>query len=1643
MAVAVAVVYVFQTGSPAVSRAAGQAASGGPPTVIPDLNALAEPGVRAAATTGQDVGRGSHHLTVVNGDGSLTTAIGVRPLFWREPGSGDWQDFDNGIAAKEDTPGFRFGNGSSAFSARFADAETVRGGGALFRFGVRDTAVTVTPVGASPSEVVVGEAGLAYTDLFPGADLRLTVDNERLKEDLIIDAAPATALTFVFLVQLDGVTHRGGRDGGIEFLDGRGSPRFGVPRLVMTDSAPKPAVSRVALTTSRAPGGDLLVTLAPDAAWLADPARVYPVSIDPTLQVLDIAPLGAQGENVTIDDATPTTNYYADPTLKVGMNASSQRRDALLKFNALDALPRDATVSRATLTLTATSGSDAVSFEVRSNNAAFDDTTVTWNSAPAFGTMVWGTGNLSAGAVSNVDVSGLVRGWLRGDLANHGMRLRSTSAAGPTGVVRSSFAGCTDCQPVLSVTYVPATRYGRNPLWTFVESEYGAGNTGAVEVSTGNFVLTHTGGSIDARGFNIDLTHTYNSADPFELATYPGAAVYGEGWTFAFNQRLFELDGGNAVVFKDGMGDQSRTFVKDVDAGGNRTYLRPIHFGSTLVKDISSPPADKVWTLTTDAGQVKRFFDMAGKLTRIEDRNGNFLTFGYDGSSRLATITDVASRVTTLEYNGVGGRLSKITDMASRVSTYGYDSAGNLTTIKHGVGSADEVTTTLGYDDGHRMTSVRNPRNHTSQIRYTVIDGWESGTVGDWVAEGTDATLSPSTTRSHGGNASLKVDLVALGDANKVIQKDMNSSPRAFNATAHELMTWVYLPSGSVPVKAHLNLEFVDSREGIGPWHSLTPGAWTAIRFIDAPVEAVDQVREVEIKFAKDGGSNFTGSVWVDDVALRGETSSLTDAKSSPNTILSATYDPDARTSRLARPDSGGTFRDTTYVYDRAGDLKSVTDPLGHTTSYQRDSQLRLMSITPAGVGALPYQFGYYPNSLELQTATNGAGEVTRRGAKTTTGDTRYFLDPLNETRRATGTQTYDATILNLDPATGNVLSATNNRYAASANLENDPFPAPQSWSLSRTVSFQYTTGGLLSRVTNPASHYTAFGYDVPKGYLTSIDAPAGSGEGSRRVTTISRNGDGTVNYLIDPKNQRTEFTYDGLGRLKSIRYGVINGTPAFTVTYTLDPNGNLTGMTDQAGSTTWGYDENNRVTSESRTQNGVTKNAAYTYFANGTLKNITTFASQTVTFGYDIALQLTSQTDPKDANRTITFGYDDRSRRTTITYPSGVKHTQTYDKGDRVKEILLEKANGTDLQKFIYDYGFDANGNRLSTYRFGHVIKLTELDGSQTTFTYDDLARLSGTVRTGTGALTQSFVYDSRNNRTSFTSGGSTTTATYDAANQMVTSGGQALTYDRNGNLTGYGVQTFSYDASNRWTSGSWQGTAVSSTYDGLGRMVSRTAAGVRTDLWYDQTGLVLEDSATDTTLLRDPSGLLLSTHTTAVNNYGRDRLGSITALAATDQTLTNTYRYDAYGSATLATGTAPNNFRFTGAYRHASTGLHLLGQRHYHPSHGRFTQQDPLPSSVVSLNRYVYARCNPANYTDPTGLLTQDEFECGLSFLLLALGIAGVGALATFLAVALAPATLTATVLLDVLLLLGVEVPLLAIEGLLLYTVLNNPAC
>src|SRR5207245_1444397 len=115
-----------------------------------------------------------------------------------------------------------------------------------------------------------------------------------------------------------------------------------------------------------------------------------------------------------------------------------------------------------------------------------------------------------------------------------------------------------------------------------------------------------------------------------------------------------------------------------------------------------------------------------------------------------------------------------------------------------------------------------------------------------------------------------------------------------------------------------------------------------------------------------------------------------------------------------------------------------------------------------------------------------------------------------------------------------------------------------------------------------------------------------------------------------------------------------------------------------------------------------------------------------------------------------VCFTYDDANRRSTLTLPNGIVTSYGYDSAKQVTSLAFTLGQTT-LGTLTYAY--DAVGNRTS---------------------------VGGTwARTG---LPQALA-----------------SATYDAANRLMTWAGQNFSYDANGNLASDGLTSYAWNARNQ----------------------------------------------------------------------------------------------------------------------------------------------------------------------------------------------------------------------------------------------------
>ena len=660
------------------------------------------------------------------------------------------------------------------------------------------------------------------------------------------------------------------------------------------------------------------------------------------------------------------------------------------------------------------------------------------------------------------------------------------------------------------------------------------------------------------------------------------------------------------------------------------------------------------------------------------------------------------------------------------------------------------------------------------------------------------------------------------------------------------------------------------------------------------------------------------------------------------------------------------------YTYDVFQRVTSITDPLGRVTStaYLPDSyEKKPLSITlPSGrVTTFTYDLAWH-----LLSTTVGAG--TPEAATTTyTYDKAYNVVSISDGLKMVSKFTYDSL----------------NRKIAST----DPLGNSRKWS--------YDSAGNVLTETRPDGGVTVNVYDSLNRLVKTTD-PKG------QTTSMTYDAASNVTSMTDPRGSVYSWTYDLHNRRLSMRY-----PDGSTERYGYDAVGNPVTYTTRVGQVrTSVFDSRNREIQTNWSDS--TPSTTRTFDAAGRVTSEANGVSQ-ITTTYNAANQATSVTTTiaGQTARTISYAYDADGRLVSTTYPGGNVVATSYTARNQVAAIGLDGTtvagyehdavgnvtakhleNNTD-ELFTYDAAHRLTGiqhrkgfNLLAsyTYTLDKVGKRTSkvaavLNPLTETYAYDAVDQLTQ-AKYGT-ARTVAYTYDASGNRQVVAENGTAKSYTANALNEYISVGGNTLTYDANGNLTGDGNgSTYVYDAQNRLVQATVNGIVTTFAYDSRNRVVQRTANGITVNLTYNGWNLIEE---------RDVAGALQQVYVhgagtdeiltkitpTGAVYYLADGLGSTVALTDETGSVVESATYDAYGLATLRNSTGKiltgsgyqNRFLFTGREWLSDAGIYDYRNRAYSPTLGRFLQTDPIRFGAGDPNIYRYCGNNPTCYIDPTG--------------------------------------------------------------------------
>ncbi|MEU6989788.1 DNRLRE domain-containing protein [Streptomyces sp. NPDC046465] len=1003
-------------------------------------------------------------------------------------------------------------------------------------------------------------------------------------------------------------------------------------------------------------------------------------------------------------------------------------------------------------------------------------------------------------------------------------------------------------------------------------------------------------------------------------------------------------------------------------------------------------------------------YDAYGQLTRATDANGNataykdFVATGYP-----RTTTDALAKVTTTEYD-VRGQVTEVTDALGKKTTQTYDAFGRPLVSKEPKDQAAGVFITVPapeYDTNDNVTVATAPNGAVSKATYDDADQVISATE----PKDTATSGERKTAYTYDAVGNLKTTTEPKGTATPADPDD-------------------YVTTNNYDEVYQLTSVVNAKKEKVGYVYD---GAGNTVRVIDPKKSATSDPDDYTTKTDYDMNhrvvavADATGRTVKQSYDKDSLVVSTTDQED--NTTLNH-YDERGKLAVVESPHAAGTLRTAKFGYDEAGNQIKVFTPRGVATGSEPDdfvAETTYDALNRPSRQIQPYdpKDPRYNRKVWTETSYDAVGRVEKvsmppSSGETTRNDTTYaYYDNgwVKSTQDVWDIRTtYDY----------NDLGQQNARQLTSAG-----------GSTSRTMRWgHYPDGKLKSRDDD--------GIPVGANELVASEAQARTGKGTKAsphawTLNVSKAGTYTA-YAKDGADARwTKLGTDTYKKgenadlkaaadtVKLVRdHSADADTERKRFAYAYDVNGNLTSIDDTSTGTkvdayTMTYTGLNQVDKVVEALAGQEKKAtSYTYDANGqpeTLKHPDQYAKYT----YDLRELVKTVSVGKSATdaspKVTSYDYTWRGERKTETKAN--KNTVAYDYflDGALKSQTEKKPDGTTLVA-SHAYTYDANGNKAQdTAKKMNADDHAKYLSSTTDYTYDPADRLAKSVRTGSGAGTETYVHDDNANVVSQTVKGKTTTFGYDRNRLLKTTvdGASAThTYDafgRQDTVTAGGkvVERNAYDGFDRvrqheradTSTGALKATKYA--YDPLDRTSTRTDAGGKsTDYTYlGMSGEVLGEEVAGKlakSYQYGPWGERLSQVKHGADGaagestyYGYNGHTDVETLTDKDGNAKATYGYSAYGSDDKSDFTgidkpdagdpakdAYNPYRYNSKRWDAASGTYDMGFRDYSPGLNRFTTRDMyngaladmgLGSDPMTGNRYAFGGGNPIGNVELDG--------------------------------------------------------------------------
>ena len=594
---------------------------------------------------------------------------------------------------------------------------------------------------------------------------------------------------------------------------------------------------------------------------------------------------------------------------------------------------------------------------------------------------------------------------------------------------------------------------------------------------------------------------------------------------------------------------------------------------------------------------------------------------------------------------------------------------------------------------------------------------------------------------------------------------------------------------------------------------------------------------------------------------------------------LIETEDPDGTMTRTVYDELGKQVesfdklnRKTEFKYDDMGRLTKTTSPDLTTEEFTydaegrrltaKDREGRVTSFEYDGLGRLTKTI--FPDLTFTETIYDDAGRLVQtidaRGKSTffeydRAGRRMLIQDPLgNETvfgYDANGNQTsvrdakLETTTFEYDELNRRTKTIFQDATFTETTYDSLGRRTSEKDQAGKITQFECDCLGRLTKVIDALNQETIYTYDEVGNRIEQKDA-------NNHVTGFEYDELGRETKRTLPDGAFETKEYDAAGNLKiwtrfegnqiTFDYDVNNrlirrNFPDTTfVEFTYIATGRRETATDSRGVTSYTYDDRGRLATLIYPDG---RKLDYGYDANGNRTSLTATMGSTVlttTYSYDDSSRLDIVTDPNGGQ--YIFDWDPNGNRSSLTQPNGTDTSYTFDTLNRLTNLTTDGPLGV-IQSYDFTLGLAGNRERID-----------EADGTFREYNYDDLYRLTGDKVSDTTGLVYEKVFDydpvgNREVQTTTGVGAGLINYTYDDRDRLLTENGTVYGWDDNGNLISKSAEAeYFWDFENRLVRvEKTDGTIVTHTYDADGNRVRTevtppTGPGTVTDFLVDPAG-------------------------------------------------------------------------------------------------------------------------------------------------------------------------------------------------------------